>query len=446
MKKTNLFLTFLMASVLLFASCAQTPLDTETESSLSSSVLHETEETESVSQCEAETVTETITKTETETETITETETETKRKEKDVFEIIDFTVKVPEGREPVILQLTDPQIIDSAQCRTSDRIGNTAKEYWGPDQKDARCYNYLREIIENTKPDLILVTGDIIYGEFDDSGSSLLEFVEFMEGFNIPWAPVFGNHDNESKMGVDWQCQQFEAAENCLFLQRKMTGNGNYTVGIEQGGKLTRVFFMLDSNGCGNVSAESLANTHFKTSPGFGADQVKWYTKSINEIKKRSPETKISFAFHIQLKVFVDSLETYVEGKDKAYIDRLENRREGDFGYISPNREVGWDSDYSAWNDIRSLGVDSIFVGHVHSLSSSIVYEGVRLQYGMKCTAYDSINYISPDGNIESSAFSTNTPWLGGSVMKLAPDGEICDAYIYYCKDAGGEIDWDSFE
>ena len=29
-----------------------------------------------------------------------------------------------------------------------------------------------------------------------------------------------------------WQAARLESAENCLFRQRKLTGNGNYTVGI----------------------------------------------------------------------------------------------------------------------------------------------------------------------------------------------------------------------
>ena len=114
------------------------------------------------------------------------------------------------------------------------------------------------------------MTGDLVYGEFDDAGTSLLALIEFMESFDIPWAPIFGNHDNESKKGADWQSARLEAAKNCLFKQRTLTGNGNYTVGIQQDGVLKRVFFMLDSNGCGAISEESRANGHTVTSVGFG--------------------------------------------------------------------------------------------------------------------------------------------------------------------------------
>ena len=360
---------------------------------------------------------------------------------------VDFIVSVPEEREPVILQLTDMQIIDSSQSRTEDRLGSTHVEYWGPDKKNIRCYDYLREIITETKPDLILITGDIVYGEFDDSGESLIEFVNFMESFDIPWAPVFGNHENESKKGVDWQCEQFVNAENCLFVQRSLTGNGNYTVGIEQGGKLKRVFFMLDSNGCGSASEQSLANGHTQRSVGFGDDQIKWYTKTAKAIITASPATKLSAAFHIQPNVFLDALAQYeTDGSEQVFIDRDPNKKDGDFGFIGAKLKGEWDVNKAVFNGLKDLGFDSIFVGHEHANSASIVYEGVRLQYGMKCSTYDRLNYISSDGNIQSTYYSTETPWVGGSVFNLASDGEIVDPHIYYCKDAGGNIDWDSFE
>lgn len=362
----------------------------------------------------------------------------------EALEMVDFIVSVPEGREPKILQITDPQIIDASQMRTPDRLGGLLPDYWGADKKNERCYDFLEEIITETDPDLILVTGDIIYGEFDDNGSNLIEFVEFMESFNIPWAPIFGNHDNESKMGADWQSEQFENAENCLFLQRKMTGNGNYTVGIEQGGELIRVFFMLDSNGVYNASEESLANGHTQREMGFGQDQIKWYTKNAKSIKSKSPDTKISFAFHIQLDVFGDAFAKYTTDPSKhVFIDYAENRQEGDFGYIEKFYS-GFDADKSIFEGLKKLGVDSIFVGHEHSNSASIVYEGVRLQFGMKCTSYDSLNYVSNSGEIEHTVYSTTTPWVGGTVFELDAEGNIVDPYIYYCENGGAKIDWDN--
>ena len=173
---------------------------------------------------------------------------------------VDFAVEIPDGREPVILQLSDPQVIDSSQA-VPGRLSDREIAYWAKDKKEERCYKYIRHTVENTSPDLILIAGDIAYGEFDHDGSALKEFVEFMDSLCVPWAPVLGNHETESEMGVDWQCQQFKNAEYCLFEQRELTGNGNYTVGIVQAGKLIRVFYMMDSNS-GSPSEKTIANGH----------------------------------------------------------------------------------------------------------------------------------------------------------------------------------------
>lgn len=353
---------------------------------------------------------------------------------------VDFIVDVPKGREPVVLQLTDTQIIDSAQKRTEGRLSDVEDAYWATDKINERCFDDIAETIENTNPDLILLTGDIVYGEFDDAGTSFLKIVDYMDSFKIPWAPVFGNHDNESEMGADWQCEQFEKAKYCLFKQRELTGNGNYTVGIRQGGEMKRVFFMLDSNGCSAISAASIQNCHTITTAGFWDDQIDWYTQAADEIKAEYPNVKLSFAFHIQLKVFDDAYSkygftNYDTTEHPINIDELEDKAEGDFGYLGSDLKSAWDWDYRVWNSIKSLGADSIFVGHEHCNSASVVYEGVRIQFGQKTGTYDRANFVKPDGTIYGAYCGTDKPLSGGTVMILSPeDGSITDAYIYLCK------------
>lgn len=356
---------------------------------------------------------------------------------------VDFVVEVETGSDPVILQLTDPQIIDAAQKRTVDRLGAAGDEYWATDKVEQRCYGYIRQTIEQTKPDLILLTGDIVYGEFDDNGTALLSFIEFMDSFKIPWAPVFGNHDNESNMGADWQCAQLENAQYCLFKQRKLTGNGNYTVGISQDGKIKRVFFMLDSNGCAAASTASLANEHTKTTIGFGNDQVEWYTQTALQIREQHPEAKLSFAFHIQPAIFRDAFEKYGFVNDSAEmsmnpidISVHPQKADGDFGYLGRCLKDPWDANNRIWKSMIALGVDSVFVGHEHCNSASVVYKGVRLQYGMKSSTYDRANFQNSDGTIVGTAMGdldgNRSPLVGGTVIPLsAEDGSITQPYIY---------------
>ena len=348
--------------------------------------------------------------------------------------IVDFMVEVEEGRDPIVLQLADPQILDASQERTPDRLGVESDMYWAKDKKEERCYQYIRQIVEKSSPDLIIITGDIVYGEFDDNGSALTEFVSFMESFNIPWAPVFGNHENESKMGVDWQCQQFIEAKNCLFKRGELTGNGNYTVGIKQGDKLLRVFYMLDSNGCGFASNESYDSGRIQLSSGFARDQIDWYTDSITQLKAEHPEAKISMAFHIPTKIFVTALtEKYgFDSLNFSPIDLDTVGNDGDFGYVGANFD-GWDAGGKVWNTIKELGIDSVFVGHEHCISSSVVYEGVRLQFGLKSSTYDALNYVTAQGEIVRSYSNAGTPIVGGTVIPIsAENGEISPYHLLY--------------
>ena len=352
---------------------------------------------------------------------------------------VDFAVDVESNREPVILQITDTQIIDAQQARTEDRLGDTAKEYWATDAMDERCFDYLRETVQNTNPDLILLTGDLVYGEFDDAGTSLSALIEVMESFEIPWAPVFGNHENESVLGADWQCEQLENAEYCLFKQRTLTGNGNYSVGITQDGVLKRVFFMLDSNGCGSMSDATVANGHSKKTPGFGENQVEWYTDTANKINRVSPGMKYSFVYHIQQEIFRTALSQYgtidsTTVNNPINIDTSANKAETDFGYIGRDLKSPWDEDFTIYNGMKALGCDSHFVGHEHCNSASVMYDGTRFQYGQKSSCYDRANYIKEDGSIVGSYSDVGTPIEGGTVMKMsAYDGSFTDCFIYYC-------------
>ncbi len=347
--------------------------------------------------------------------------------------LVDFTVEVEEGRDIRVLQISDTQIIAGEDSRSSGG-GDSMWAY----KEVQRHERFTEQVILNYKPDFIFIAGDVIYGKYDDNGEHLLRLIEFMDSFRIPWAPVMGNHDIESYIGIDWICEQYENSEYCLFKQRTLTGNGNYTVGIVQGGKLKRTFYMLDSNGSHTASQKSLSNGHTKTTAGFGDDQIAWYTESINAIKSVSPQTKFSFVFHIQMNAFVNAFAKYGFTNDKSClpidIDNHPDRQESDFGYIGAVFPTLWDMDNSVYNGIKALGVDSLFVGHEHCNSGSVVHDGIRFQYGQKSSTFDMANYLKKNGTIVGSYFDDEgEAIIGGTAIPIAEeDGSIVDPYIVY--------------
>jgi len=357
--------------------------------------------------------------------------------------VLDFCVEVEAGRDPVILQLSDPQLTNKTEA-------------------EEKCYKYVRETVQATKPDLILVTGDLVYGCFDNTGEIFLDYINFMETLDTPWAPVFGNHDNECWLGVDWQCEQLEKAENCLFRQGDVTGNGNYSVGVMQGNKLLRTFYMMDSNGCARPRTWGTgegAHTNpevtpgknlVKSSAGFGDDQVKWFIDSIRQLKAVTPDVKVSFAYHIQQAYFAKAYEQYgfngilkegssSELRDPLNLDTMEDVKEGDIGYLGRTMKGPWDTNNSVLIKMKDLGVDSIFVGHEHCNSASVVFNGVRFQYGQKSSTYDRYNSLDANGNIVGSYSNAGTPLIGGTAFALSKeDGAIVSPYIYLYGDPLG--------
>lgn len=351
----------------------------------------------------------------------------------DMKSLVDFTVDVETGRDIRVLQLTDTQIIESEQQRYDDRltVGSTAYNQWHSSNKDAMYRDCVQDTIEEYNPDFIIITGDLVYGEFDDSGDALLEFISFMDSFRIPWAPVFGNHEIESAMGANWQCEQLENSEYCLFKQRTLTGNGNYTVGLKQGGEYKRVFFMLDSNGCTEMSAESYNNGHSKKTTGFGTDQINWYTDLAEKMHYAQPSLRLSVAFHIQLSKFTDAYAKYGFTNNDTVnnpidIDANSDKAITDFGYLGRDLKNSWDKDETVWYSFKNLGFDSIYVGHEHCNSASVVYRGMRFQYGQKSSAYDRTNYVKSDGTISGSYdFNAGTPMIGGTTIPINQDGSL---------------------
>ena len=105
---------------------------------------------------------------------------------------------------------------------------------------DRRIIRDLEAILDNVKPDLLLVLGDMVWKDAMDSKENMRKFVypvfEVVEKRNIPWAHVFGNHDNDDVGHTDF-CQQEVYEEFALNLTKRgpeeIHGTGNFVLPIK---------------------------------------------------------------------------------------------------------------------------------------------------------------------------------------------------------------------
>lgn len=283
-----------------------------------------------------------------------------------------------------LLQITDTQVIDSQQLRTPDRLGKAEIAAWGPDKIYANFGNHLKSLIAQANPDIIFITGDMVYGSFDDSGKIFTWFCEFMDSFGIPWAPVFGNHDNESLRGVDWQCDMLEHSKYCLFHRGNVSGNGNYTVGLCVEDEMVLVMHMMDSHGCFLV-------------PSLYPDQLELIQANTQLItEKQGKKVPGLIGFHFPTKDFQDAeiAKGYATAEGEDYVIGVDvPAKDGDFGSKLQNHEKVTTMHITGFRDLlKECNIQAVFVGHFHSINTCITYENIKWVYGLKTSQYDYLN------------------------------------------------------
>ncbi|PWM23049.1 MAG: hypothetical protein DBX53_02595 [Clostridiales bacterium] len=292
-----------------------------------------------------------------------------------------------------ILQLTDTQIIDLAQADPDTlRPQQLQNAFYGDGIMDLerRVWRYMRDIVERAKPDLIIITGDVIYGETDDSGEVWKQLISVMDSFQIPWGFCFGNHDNESAKGVQWQVDTAMAAEYCCFAQGNVTGNSNYNILIEQEGEPLFNLFLLDTNGCTEIDnpgegldPDNVDYDLIQQTQGIYEDQIAWYTETAEAVNAAAGKTVPSLAFfHIPVYALHEAMEEKY-GPNAGL--PLETDQDGDFGK-AVNDTAGdcVDRENVFFNAAKEAGTIGMFMGHLHRNSCSVVWEGIRMTMGLK--------------------------------------------------------------
>ena len=340
---------------------------------------------------------------------------------KPVWELVDHVIEIEEDRDARILFLADTQIIDSAQMRTPTRLNQTAIENWAPDRMEENCFKYIEDAVNKVQPDLIIILGDIVYGEFDDAGTSLLALIEEMESYQIPWAPLYGNHENESAKGAKWQNQMLEEAEYCLFKKGDTDGNGNYTIGIKQGDSLVRTFYIMDSNHCKN--AYNPEENDVITTMGFTSNQIVWLHNRMEALQTAYQQTvPSSLCYHVPTEEYVLAEQQYSSQSASYTIGTEVQKAVGvdDFGsnrgsLTNQNFVAPTNNGEAFLSILKKFGVDTVFSGHLHKTNTSIMYEGIRWTFGLKTGTYDSYN----------------SGELGGTQMLLGEE-EYSIKHIYY--------------
>ena len=151
----------------------------------------------------------------------------------------------------------------------------------------------IEQVLEAERPDLVVLTGDIVSGDTaPDPREAYRQVAGLVEAHGIPWAAVFGNHDDEGSASRGDLLAVQRRHPLCLTEAgpRRVTGVGNYVLEVRASRSrgLARALYFVDSGAYNNRGVGHYA--------WIARDQIAWYLASA--ARRRLPSLVF---FHIPL-------------------------------------------------------------------------------------------------------------------------------------------------
>lgn len=268
------------------------------------------------------------------------------------------------GEDFRILNLSDIQIYDS-EIYSEDGIG--------PD-----CLALVTQLIEEQKPDLITISGDSFC-----STLATLELIDLIESYDIPWAPVMGNHEG-GNFGEwpFWTAWHLSRADNSLFeFGPKDMGYGNYVINVTENGDTIHSLYMMDTHN------QNIKQSEIKEYDHLWDNQIEWYEWAVGGNEALAGHSVQSTVIvHIPIYEYLPAWRSVAHGK---------KTKDSPLGALNPacsSTAFGHCGEYGGlpsssngfFDKVKELGsTKDIIAGHDHYNDYSVVYEGVRLTYAL---------------------------------------------------------------
>ena len=267
--------------------------------------------------------------------------------ETDTFDINKIkTVEKKPGEDFVILNLADVQICD---------LGDTFNNY--------KLHNYITKLVDTYHPNLITLSGDQTWS--NENLISLKSIISWLDGYKIPYAPIFGNHDygneyNSAVASLNYCCDLYEGGKYSLFDRgpTNIECLGNYAINIKEGDKILTTLYMMDLGYLTKITDGQKG--WFKwTADGIKENNNGTYTNGIVMTHKELPEC-------------YDAYRHYLNDNSIAEGDVIVHMG---FAYVENTGFVDL---------AKSCGVYDFMSGHEHYNNFTLHHEGARFTFMVK--------------------------------------------------------------
>jgi hypothetical protein len=226
-----------------------------------------------------------------------------------------------------------------------------------------KAYDIIKEVIEVEKPDLVVLTGDIV--SQDNPQEAFKRLASGFEKVKVPWAIVFGNHESEHNLSRKLLSDFLPNLPFCMNSTSDTTiGFSTFALPVyASSNKPAAIVYCLDSNI--NSTMQSVVGGY----GWFTASQINWFRKESNlfSIKNnKKPLPAVAF-FHIPLPEYT----------------KVANQGQGTF--FGGKREVVCCPEINTGMFAAMLEAGDVmgtFVGHDHTNDYIGLYYNIALSYG----------------------------------------------------------------
>lgn len=248
------------------------------------------------------------------------------------------------------------------------------------DKRSDVAIERMNEVLDAEKPDLVIFTGDIIFGK--PAKESLMWALEPVMKKGYPFAVTWGNHDDENGLTRKELFDLIKDVPNNLTRTTEgITGVTNFILPLcsaKDAKKTSCVLYVFDSN----------AYSKLKEVKGYAwieHDQIGWYKEKSAEYTKANggnPLPSLAF-FHIPIPEFSEAVKN-----ENAFCYGV--RKES---VASPKINSGLGTAM-----LESRDIMGVFVGHEHVNDYVTEWRGMMLCYG-RYTGGSTVYHDVPGGN-----------------------------------------------
>lgn len=281
----------------------------------------------------------------------------------------------------------------------------TDVHYQKNNPESAAALKLINEVLDAEQPDLVVFTGDVIFAKPVIEG--LNDVFDPVIERKIPWAYVFGNHDDEYEMSRQQLMDYAVAKPYCLAQSgdKSLNGVGNYILEVKSndGDTNKAVLYFFDSGAYTPIKG-------LGTYDWLALNQVEWYNNQSAAYTKDNggaPYPALAF-FHIPLAEYplmkAEKYDQLIGSKDEKECNGVLNT-----GMFAAMRQAG--------------DVMGTFVGHDHDNDYIGDYNDIYLAYGRFSGGKTVYNNLGKNGCrvIElkegKHEFSTYIRLLGGEIL-----------------------------